>query len=211
LIRDDFFILGDRPDFYRALNKVPYWLMSQYNSSPIREQKKLISQIKERNPSYVIVDKRPEAITFDGIANSVRLYKIYQFLIPRFELYRSFENFDLLVEKQATSINFEYWNELLGRTVNLGSLPLAATEPQECHTNLRKCGEFLRIGPTKDGTQKIDVTCRNTSYTVLFNSIPSGSHGWISLDRLWFWEAQCTVLQSPNTTRFKGEIGGYLY
>jgi hypothetical protein len=211
LIKNDFFILGDRPDIYRALSKKPYWLMSQYNMSPIREQRKIISEITKRNPGYLIVDKRAEALSFDGIASPVRLYAIYQFLTPRFELYRSYDTFDLLIAKNDGFVDYEYWNGLLGSTVDLGSLPLAATKPKNCQLENQECGYFLRIGPRTSQVQEIPVICRDTRYTLRFSTIPRGENGWISLNRLWFWDSQCSAILSSNVVEFKRQLGNYLY
>jgi hypothetical protein len=211
LIKNDFFILGDRPDIYRALSEKPYWLVSQYNMSPIREQRKIISEITKRNPGYLIVDKRAEALSFDGIASPVRLYAIYQFLTPRFELYRSYDTFDLLIAKNDGTVDYEYWNGLLGSTIDLGSLPLAATKPKSCQLENQDCGDFLRIGPRTDQVQEIPVLCGDTRYTLRFNAIPRGENGWISLNRLWFWDSECSAILSSNVVGFKGQLGNYLY
>lgn len=211
LIKDNFFILGDRPDIYRALSSKPYWLISQYNMSPIREQNKVISEIANRNPRYLIVDKRPEALSFDGVASSIRLYKLYQYLIPRYELYKSYETFDLMIAKENSSESFEYWNGLLGNSINLGSLPAAATNPEVCNTNTLKCGIFLEILQTSSASQNLSVSCRGTNYVVNFNPIPQGSKGWISLDRLWFWRDGCSVDSDSNIRAFRGQLGSYLY
>jgi len=211
LIKDDFFILGDRPDIYRALNEKPYWLMSQYNMSPIREQRKVILEIMERNPGYLIVDKRAEALTFDGIASPIRLYPIYQFLTPKFQLYRSYDSFDLLVAKNNGLIDYEYWNGLLGSTIDLGSLPSAATKPKNCQLENLGCGDFIRIEPRASQVQEVPVICGDRQYTVRFNSIPQGESGWISLNRLWFWDYNCSVVPTSNVFEFKGLLGNYLY
>jgi hypothetical protein len=211
LIKNDFFILGDRPDIYRALSQKPYWLMSQYNMSPIREQKKIILEIENRNPSFLIVDKRAEALSFDGIASPVRLYAIYQFLTPKFQLYRSYDSFDLLIAKNNGLVDYEYWNGLLGSTIDLGSLPLAATKPRNCQLEKQECGDFLRIEPRLGQVQEVPVICGGRRYTLRFNSIPQGESGWISLNRLWFWDSKCSVILSSNVVEVKGLLGSYLY
>jgi hypothetical protein len=210
-IEDNFFVLGDRPDFYRALSAKPYWLISQYNMSPIREQEKIISEIIERNPRYIIVDKRPEARSFDGIASSVRLYKIYQFLIPKYQLYKSYETFDLLVAEEKPTAAFDYWNSLIGETIELGSIPSAASDPIMCNSSNLKCGHFLKIIPTTTQAQGFNISCRNTRYTVRYNPIPEGGRGWVSLERLWFWDDSCTVDSKSTLQELKGELGNYLY
>ncbi len=211
LIKDDFFILGDRPDIYRALNEKPYWLISQYNMSPIREQRKIISEIKERNPGYLIVDKRAEALTFDGIASPVRHYAIYQFLTPKFQLYRSYDSFDLLVTKNDGLVDYDYWNGLLGSSIDLGSLPSAATKPKNCQLENLECGDFIKIEPLASQVQEVPVICGDRRYTLRFNTIPHGEIGWISLNRLWFWDYNCSVVPRSNVFEFKGLLGSYLY
>jgi hypothetical protein len=211
LIEDNFFILGDRPDMYRALSSKPYWLISQYNMSPIREQNKVIDEIVKRKPRYLVVDKRPEALSFDGVASSIRLYKIYQFLIPRYELYKSYATFDLMVAKEGSSNSFEYWNVLLGNSLDLGSIPAAATEPEVCDSNTLKCGTFIKLSQPNTQLQNLTVTCRKTDYVVNFNPITRGREGWISLDRLWFWGDNCSVDLALNPNKFRGQLGSYLY
>ncbi len=108
-------------------------------------------------------------------------------------------------------MDYEYWNGLLGSTIDLGSLPLAATKPMNCQLENQECGDFLKIGPRISQVQEVPVICRDTRYTLRFNSIPQGESGWISLNRLWFWDSECSAVLSSNVVEFKGLLGNYLY
>lgn len=212
LIRNDFFVLGDRPDFYRALSNSPYWIMSSYNMSPIREQNKVLREIKLRNPTYLIVDKRPQALVFDGIQSAVRLYPVYQYLIPRYSLFAEYSTFDIL--KRTESIpNLNYWTNLLGKEINLGFLPAAATQPLDnCGKNSHeKCGRFVEISPELEGNFRIQASCPNDQFFVVLAKKKSEVPNWISLDRLWFWSSACSVKLPDGMSLAERTLGDYLY
>jgi len=211
-VQNDFFVLGDRPDFYRGLSENPYWIMSTYNMSPIREQKRILNEISLRNPTYVIVDKRQQALTFDGISTQVRLYSLYQYLIPRYTPLAQFDSIDIL--KLSTSgPNLRYWSNLLGTDVNLGYLPSAATVPVEgCDSDVNaRCGLFLKVTPKLEGDFQVRATCPKSEFTISFMKKSSAEPNWISLDRLWFWSDECSVNLPNGFSLTKLKRGQYLY
>jgi hypothetical protein len=200
LLDDMPFVLGDRPDIYRALGKDPYWAISQYNLSPKSAQVKVLDEIMTRNPKYVLVDRSVSAQNFDNFPSSLRNPIVYRYIIENYRYLSTFGDMDLY-QNAPGSRNFTSWTNLLGNDLDISALPLAVSPPFDCiaYTSA-DCKFYLKFRLDTINNLELKFNCYGTNYFLISSSsmLRRGVEYWFPLDNVWFWNKNCTIDRTPG-------------
>jgi hypothetical protein len=198
LLSDTPYILGDRPDIYRALGKKPYWAISQYNLSPKSAQEKVLAQIKERNPKFVLVDRNVSAQNFDNVPSSLRNPIIYRHIVENYSFLGTFGDIDLY-ERSGKIEDLIGWRNLLGGSLDVSALPLIVSKPSACSDlSDANCKEYLKFRLGGIGNLKLDFNCSGMRYSLTSSShlLKPGVDYWFPLNNVWFWDTTCNIEQN---------------
>ena len=190
------FVLGDSQYLYPLTGKRPYWIISMWDASPLREQRHVLRELESEPPDVVVVDRRDGS--FDGVPSVLRVPLLYQWAAQHYALNTSIGPYDVLTRiAPGQSPAWQYWQSALGTTIDLGRLPAAATAAgPPCSTGQNDCLTYLELdvadvaGPTQ---RQLTVTGPSGSFTLTFNQWHGDRQLRIPLGRLWFWTAGSTV------------------
>lgn len=205
----ELFVLGDESAIYRHLNQKPFWTVSIWNSSPYSVQLRLIDELSNRRPEFVYLDKRPETLQFDGTPSILRTPLLYKWVAQNYSLAVTGANGDLLARNNNIGLSpssRRYFTDVLGNEINLGFLPQAMLEPEFCGSDLASgsCADYLELVGRK-GINSLTIQCNRVEYDLSYN-LESTRSIWLPLERLWFYESDCKVLNLKTDTRFRAQI-----
>ncbi len=187
------------PIAYVLLDQRPPWEINVYNTSPIGDQRHVVSWINEHHPS-VVVD-REDGQSFDGVPNDVRIPLVYQKVIADYE---PEETVGLLRRPpqdtpwRAPAATF--WLDRLGDVLDLGAVP--DVEPQSPVPPRAGFRPVLQVdGDVSAGTGVVSVPISfgGTVVTVSFETISGRMAYQIPIDHLWPWKPF-----PPYRTRWDG-------
>lgn len=206
LSNNDFYVLGDMPDLYRAFNKDPYWIVSIYNLSPLVDQERVLSQIKFRNPNFVILDKRQTSLVFDQVPSHLRIPLIYDYVINNYKLFKEFDYFDILqITSESNAIDYSYWSNILGKDIDLKGLLYSTSIPEECDITKfqNECDpylkfEFERMNPFQK-SDKVSIFCGTTNHSIEFLIPKRRDVSYLNVKRFWFWDSTCELAKTSNS------------
>jgi hypothetical protein len=212
------FVLGDAQYIYPMVGTRPYWTVSVYDTSPLRQQRKVLGLLAKDPPAVVIVDRRD--LSFDLPPNVLRTPLIYSWVVEHYRAVSSIGPFDLLMERGGSDIDWAYWRGILGTTLDLNRLPAAAghgdlqpcTGPVPCVTYATVALQVVQR-PT---TRTMQVSGPSGDYTITFQQWPGDVELHIPLGRLWFWTEGSTVTwqgsAEPSAFRIERyKDSGFLY
>jgi hypothetical protein len=200
------FVLGDAQYLYPLLGTRPYWTISVYDTSPLRQQEEVLGLLAADPPSVVVVDRRD--LLFDLVPNVVRVPLLYRWVVERYRPASSIGPFDLLVERGQAPVDWAYWREVLGTTLDLRRLPAAAG-----HSGAGPCpaaGPCVTYATARldavgePTTRTLAVEGPSGTYTVTFEQWPGEDELHVPLGRLWFWAEGSTV--QPRGGGWAGEL-----
>jgi len=200
--KDNFYILGDRPDIYRAFGKQPYWAISQYNLSPKSSQEKVLKQIQARNPKFVLVDRSISAQNFDSFPSSLRNPIIYRYIVDHYKFVATFGDVDLY-EIGRSENGLVSWGNLLSNTLDISALPLVVAPPKVCSQNrTEECEIFLKFRLLEVQNLKLEINCAGESFNLVSSSnlLHRGATYWFPLGHAWFWSNECKIPEVIGTT-----------
>lgn len=213
---DNFYILGDRPDIYRAFGKQPYWAISQYNLSPKSAQEKVLKQIKSRNPKFVLVDRNTSAQYFDSLPSSLRNPIVYRYVIDNYRFVATLGEIDLY-ELSDGDIDLLAWTNLFSNKLDVLALPLVVAPPRVCDDNDigQGCERFLKFSLKDINSLNLEVNCAQNNYELISSSrlLIQGTTYWFPLNHVWFWSSRCTIPIKSGVTHqiVIGKSGSSLY
>jgi hypothetical protein len=197
LLLDTPYILGDRPDVYRALGKQPYWAISQYNLSPKSAQEKVLAEIVERNPKFVLVDRNFSAQYFDSFPSSLRNPIVYRHIIRNYVYAGNFGNIDLY-QQAAGAIDLRNWRNLFGDKLDISALPLVVSPPLDCiESRSQGCQQYLKFKLVEAKNLEVKFNCGGVNYSLISSSnlLKRGIEYWFPLDNVWFWNQECNLVK----------------
>lgn len=118
----DLYIVGDHTYLYPLLDKKnKFYTNNFYNTSPFTIQDKLINQIKDVDPKYIVLHK------FDGsfyeIRHSLRVAKLFNFLSKNYVPFKTVEHFDVLMKSDKNNLIHSYWFTFLSNKIYLKKIP----------------------------------------------------------------------------------------
>ena len=205
----ELFVLGDESAIYRHRKQKPFWTVSIWNSSPYSVQLKLIDELSNRQPEFVYLDKRPETLNFDGTPSILRTPLLYRWVAQNYSPVLVGINGDLLVRNANVSLpqsSRRYFTNIFGNTINLGYLPQAMLEPEICTPDLANslCSDYLKLEGQK-GANSLIIQCDRVEYSLSYN-LESSRTIWFPLERLWFYENGCKVLDLKADSMFHGKL-----
>jgi hypothetical protein len=203
IVDGNFYILGDRPDIYRAFGNQPYWAISQYNLSPKSTQEKVLKQIKLRNPKFVLVDRSMSAQNFDGIPSSLRNPIIYRYVIDNYRFVTTLGEIDLY-EISEVDAGFASWTKLFSNKLDVSALPLVVEPPRICEVDDigQDCVPFLKFRLKGTENLRLGVSCSQDKFELLSTSrlLIQGTTYWFPLNHAWFWSSACSITTKPEVT-----------
>ena len=118
-----FYVYGDSGYIYVMANQKPYWQINLYNSSLPTDQIRIISELKNNKPKYVIVDQ--SALNFDLVPHYMRNPQLLQYLLKNFKIERRINSqYWILIPRNPSDIPVSNdilgWSEIFGTKIDLG-------------------------------------------------------------------------------------------
>ncbi len=190
----DVFALSDDPILYILTGQAPVYEANLYNTSPLYEQRRLVSWLAVRKPQYVNLD--PAMTGFDQVPNAVRCPLVFAHVIGSYVPEQTVGKVEMLRRRlSAEPIPWPYWRDKLGAMLYLGSLPRVSSFPRFRPCNDKAgggCVEFLRVRLTKEHSvaKPVDITVEAADllFTVRLDTVPHQDVYYVYLDRVWFWK-----------------------
>ena len=210
----DFFLLTDEIYLYPLFKLKPYRHATFYNTSVIKDQIELINEIRFRNPKYVFFNSDlfkkeiSPAFSSDGVPSTIRNPLLYKYISQNYKFYKKILWLDILILTEFENENLSYWDDILGKNLNLGFIPLSAksidNKNSVCKIINNKCSYFLNIKVSTpiNNNQYIVLIKNNNSlkeYKVFFTQLEKKNTYVIHLNNLWFWKIDST----PNDYTIK--------
>ena len=199
----DIFVLGDSQVLYTLLQQRPPWHIVPYNSSPLNDQRRIIEELEEASPSVVVVDRTSQV--FDGVPHDVRIPLIFQYVIDNYEFDHAVGPYDILVRRAPDfDKSAQYWSELLGQDIELGSTPNVSSydDPEPCRPVTDACGAFLVVERERTGTAgTVDVLLEFGGYPIVVQfTSEEASRYTLPLARTWPWALSSDVQVARSLT-----------
>ena len=198
---DDLFVLGDDSYLYIILQQLAPFYITFYNQSILYSQQNTLEWLDKHKPTYVLW--RSSFKEFDTVPNHVRVPLIFEKVMNDYRYVDSLGPYYILrLESPVEPVDFEFWQNNLGDTVDLGFIP-SRSEPEKFvwkggnkHTNL-----FIRADvqqPMQGKEREIIFLIKNHFYRIKFLE-REGVHTYhILLDRIWFFK-----LAANTQTKFE--------
>jgi len=193
------FVLGDSQYLYPITGSRPYWVISGWDASPLREQRRVVEELNNDPPDVVVFD--PRDIEYDGVPSELRLPLIYRWVVERYSVHSSVGSYELLTPRNAEQdIDWSYWRQMLGTTLDLGRLPAATTAAgASCDLDggaSDHCLAYLTLeveGVDAVVTRTITLSGPSGFFRLKFLQQPGDRRLEIPLGRMWFWTKESTV------------------
>jgi hypothetical protein len=211
------YVLGDSQFLYALLDSEPYWMISVYDSSPVREQREVIDRLDDDLPDVVVLDRRDTS--FDIAPNVLRIPLLYRWVIDHYAIESQSGPYDLLTPRDA-AIDWEHWSTTLGGALDLGRLPAAVpSRSDDCvGEDAASCLTYLTIDvePVEEPTPRsIEISATSGTYTLTLVQWEDDETLIIPLERLWFWPEDDRIDVSPvdwaTTDLIQVDNGDFLY
>jgi hypothetical protein len=193
-----FAVLGDAQILYVWFNQLPPFHINLYDSSPIREQRKMIDRIESAGTQYIVLKQEPAGI--DGVPYQVRDPLLYSYVIENYvpsrpdwrdcrPLPSRCMAADILVRRKLNQRpQIEFWQSRLGATLDFGFIPSYAKTPQPCSGT--DCTSYALVqgrAAKKGDVVTLEATNGRSKFDVLLKARPDTFSYTLRLDRLWFW------------------------
>lgn len=183
------YVLGDDPIQYVLLRQQPPWEVNVYNTSPIGDQRHVISWIETHKPGVVVLDRQDSQV-FDSVPDDVRIPLVYQDIVAAYEPETTVGGFDVLRRRQADEKpTASFWLNRLGHVLDLGAIP--GVEPpvpgDDAGGTPTPVLEVRATVRTPTDHVSIPLSFGGTVVTVRFRALPGRRSYEIPVDRLWPW------------------------
>ena len=186
------YVLGDASVLYILMGCDFPYNTNNYNSSPIYEQERVIDWLRRRRPRFVIWD--PTEKSFDTVPNVLRVPLFYQFVVENYTYARTVGPYEILRSVgQRSSTDADYWQQRLGRDLDLGSIPRLSplSRYHSCPIFAsQSCGRLVSIRTppeTTAGKGWLSVDSVSGKPYLLMFDVSVGERDYvIDLDRFWF-------------------------
>jgi hypothetical protein len=189
-------ILGDDSPIIMMLGlKWPYYFNDFYDATPLAFQRRVLSSLAEHPPALTVWNFAPGTMSYDTVPNVVRSPLIFQWAVANLAPQRTVGTFAILRPRQTDEpIRLSWWRRRIGRTVDLGHIPVVANLPGGSCT--RSCDDFLVVKVPSDqpipAAFEIPVRAGGLEFALKFAASPGERRYVVPLDRLWFWPAART-------------------
>ncbi len=180
------FVLGDEPVLYVLLHQLPPWETNLYNTSPIADQRHVVSWIRMHRPAVVVF----APATIDGVPSQVRVPLVFEEVVANYVPERVVDGYDILRRTfRGAKPSASFWVHRLGQVLELGAIPdleapLPAAGPD---TTLTPVLRVRSIGAHPNGLVRIPLVFGHAFVTVEFRSSPARTTYEIPVNRLWPW------------------------
>jgi len=139
------YALSDAASLYMLTGQPTVWQSNTYNGSPVYEQDRRVEWLTATPPDFVVFD--PARMTFDNIANTVRVPRVVSAVIEKYVPAGKVDTFEVLRRRQPNEpVPFAYWRDRLGDVIDLGHLPeqLDISTRGSCAAS-QPCDEYLSV------------------------------------------------------------------
>jgi hypothetical protein len=181
------FALTDDPIVY-VFTRQEMWLANLYNGSPVYEQRRVVAQLEQTTPDYVVVDRT--RLSFDEVPLAVRLPEVLAYVIGRYVPDEPIPPYTVLRRRASSEpIAAQFWVEVLGQTLDLGYVPaaLASEGRQPCHAGA-DCDDVLIVkveGGRPTGAALVELGGPGFTVAVSFQLTSQRREYAVPLSRLW--------------------------
>lgn len=188
------FALTDDPILYILTGQEPVYQSNLYSTSPLYEQRRLVSWLTATDPQYVTLD--PAMMAFDQVPSVVRCPLVFAPVIEAYVPEQVVGRIEILRRRASGEfIPLPYWRDKLGATLNLGHLARVSSFSRFAPCKAQSgsgCVEFLRVRFMKEHpearTVSVPIEAEGFPFTVEFETVPSQDTYYVFLDRVWFWK-----------------------
>jgi hypothetical protein len=185
------FALSDVPALYVLLGRVVYHA-NLYNASPIYEQRRIVDWLSSAEVPWVVFD--PAQLSFDGFAKAVRSPLVFAQVVRDYVPEGREGRFEIARRRRPQEpIALDYWRDKLGPSVNLGHLPRwsSVARLRPCVEPGAPCQEVAAIALDSRAPAAVSVPfeIQGRRYRVFFEAVPGVTRYYVSLERIWFWNA----------------------
>lgn len=190
------YVLGDDPIEYVLLHQLPPWQVNMYNSSPVRDQLRILRWLEVHRPKVVLLD-RQDSQSFDGVPYDIRDPLIYQSIVAHYVPKKTVGRFDILVRRRTSQrVSTRFWVSRLGAVVDLGAIPDAEAPLPSAGTAGDRT-QVLKVNASLDLRApcilRVHVAFGGIPVTIAFRVVPARRAYAIPFDRLWPWGMSHTV------------------
>jgi hypothetical protein len=181
------FGLTDDPIVY-VLTRQAMWLANLYNASPVYEQRRVVAQLEQLTPDYVVIDRT--RLSFDEVPLPVRLPDVLAYVIERYVPDEPIPPYTVLKRRApGEPIAAQFWVEALGPTLDLGYVPaaLAREDRQPCQA-AADCVDVVIVraeGGHPTGAALVEVGGPGFTVTATFQLTSRQREYVVPLSRLW--------------------------
>jgi hypothetical protein len=118
-----FYVYGDSGYIYVMAGQKPYWQINLYNSAFPTDQNRVISELRNNKPKYVIVDLA--ALNFDLVPHYMRNPQLLQYVLTNFKIEKKLnDQYWILVSRKQSEVSLgndvSDWTDIFGTTIDLG-------------------------------------------------------------------------------------------
>jgi len=186
------FIVGDEQYLYIMSKARPMLHINLYDSSPNAEELYVVSRIL--GPDKPLLLWPGEVIGIDRIPMTVRSPILFSKVVEHFVPGKRMGRFVFLERRQpGQPVDFTFWREELGATLELGSIPRYSSIGRMKPWKSGPAAHFLKIRLDKAqdvrSTYSLPITVDGLEFNVAFAATPGVDEYTIYLNRLWFWSA----------------------
>ena len=194
------YVLGDAQYLYALNDHDPYWSISGWDASPFREQTRVVDDLADDPPDVIVFD--PRDFEFDAVPSELRLPLIYGWVVEHYSPHSSSGPYELLTPRDRDDeIDWAYWREMLGTTLDMGRLPAATTASgASCELDHNASNEHCLAYLTLE-VEAVDVLVGRTItlsgpsgfFRLTFLQQPGDRELTVPVGRMWFWTDESKV------------------
>ncbi len=194
------YVLGNDPLLYLLLQKQVPFYTNIYNESPIYSQQRTVHWLERYQPRYVFWDASVNE--FDGVPNQIRVPLVYTYILERYRLTGTGENYQILQRlTPAEPPDLAYWTKMLGPTLDLGYIP-ATSKIADPGTGTGHADvlEFYLVAPRQGAEVSVPVIFGDKTLTISLRQVDNKRTYFVRLDRI-------PIIETARSAGLQIELG----
>jgi len=182
--------LGDSAMIYPVLNQTPPYHVNFYDSSPIAEQQKMLSELKRMDPGLLVWN---HFWGTDNMSYWIRDPLIFTWAVEHYTPVGQAPGDTFLLAKRAPNqaVQYEWWRARFPSLLDLGYVPSESDGASlDSCSGGAGCVPYAIVHGRPSGRGQwivITVNGNGGDYRVLMRQRPPDDVYAVRLDRLWFW------------------------
>jgi len=182
--------LGDSALLYPVLNQTPPYHVNFYDSSPIAEQRMMLSGLRRKDPAMLVWN---HGWGTDNVPYWVRDPLIFTWAVAHYTPVGQAPGDTFLLAKRAPAqpVPYEWWRSRFPSPLDLGYVPSESdgASLDACSAGAGCVPYAIVRGASAQRGREIVITFNGNGgdYPLLMRSRPKVDAYAVRLDRLWFW------------------------